>query len=187
MFTLTPEQREAFDKENGMSIEAAVTHIEQWIEEGGLESAEAGIAEIKKFAGNDSEFSELEAKLRAKKAESVQVIAEKKDEITLASSTLETVTKSEKFIAGIGYFGYLCVLPLVLKKDSEFCQYHGKQALILAIVFTFLDIVSLFLPGGMGLMAVLHVMISAFAFTKANSGKLWNLPVFGDMSRKLPL
>lgn len=187
MFTLTPEQREAFDKENGMTIEEAVSHIEKWILEGSIESAEAGIAEIKKFVSDASEFEELEEKLRAKKSESIQETAEKKDEVVEASSTLETVTKSEKFIAAIGYFGYLCVLPLVLKKDSEFCQYHGKQALLLAVIFTFLDIVALFLPGGLGLMAVVHVLISVYAFTKANAGKLWNLPALGDMSRKLPL
>ena len=43
-----------------------------------------------------------------------------------------------KVIAAIGYFGILCLLPLILKKDSPFAQFHGKQGLVLLIAFVLL-------------------------------------------------
>ena len=183
---LSQESREAFEKENGMTIEAAITHMEKWIEEGNFDSAEAGVAELKKFAPEASEVADLESKLRAKKSGDVEASSQVATEAVEATSNLEDVKKDEKFLAAIGYFGYLCVLPLVLKRDSEFCQYHGKQAVMLAIVFTLLGALSVILPGGFGLISIIHIGISIFAFMQANKGKLWNMPALGDMARKMP-
>ena len=45
--------------------------------------------------------------------------------------------KGEKAIAAVGYILYFCILPLVLKRKSKFCQYHGKQGLVLTTLFLF--------------------------------------------------
>lgn len=182
---ISQEARDAFEKENGMNIETAITHIEKWIDEGNFDSAEAGISEMKKFAESSSEVEVLEAKIRAKKTSTVQQIVEKKEEMTVKTSNLEEVKSDEKFLAAIGYFGYLGVLPLVLKRDSEFCQYHGKQSVALAIMMTFISALAVFMPLGFQLISILHLGISVFAFFQANSGKLWNMPLVGDIARKL--
>ena len=49
-----------------------------------------------------------------------------------------------KVLAAIGYLGILCFVPLLLKRDSQFCQFHGKQALVLFIaevVVSFVNII----------------------------------------------
>ena len=43
--------------------------------------------------------------------------------------------ESSKFFAAVGYLNVLCFVPLLLKKESKFAQFHGKQALVLFILF----------------------------------------------------
>ena len=49
-----------------------------------------------------------------------------------------------KAFAAIGYLGILCFVPLLLKKDSPYAQFHGKQGLVLFIaevVLFFINII----------------------------------------------
>jgi uncharacterized membrane protein len=186
MQNIPQETQDAFKKENGMTFEEAIEHVQQWIKEGNTDSAHAGIDEMKKFTPDLQELQDLETKLRSKKSTEVQEKADKKEEATVDTSNLEEVTKEEKFLSAIGYFGFLCVLPLALKQNSEFCKYHGKQALMLALVFTVLSAVSVILPGGFGLLSIAHIVISFYGFMQANKGKLWNMPALGEAGRKLP-
>lgn len=50
-----------------------------------------------------------------------------------ASSTLSKDAEENKGIAALGYISVLCILPLILKKDSPFAQFHAKQGLVLFI------------------------------------------------------
>ncbi len=185
MENISQETLDAFKKENDMTIEEAISHVQQWIKEDNGEQAEAGIAELKKFVPELQEVKDLEKELRLKKSEAVQEKSEEKEKVTEATSNLEDVTKSEKFLASLGYFGFLCVLPLALKQDSEFCKYHGKQGLMLAILFFFMSAIAVIIPGGFGMTSLIHIVISVYGFMQARKGKLWNMPVFGDMARNL--
>jgi len=42
--------------------------------------------------------------------------------------------KEGKFFALCGYLFILCFVPLILKKDNKFAQFHGRQGLVLFIV-----------------------------------------------------
>lgn len=47
----------------------------------------------------------------------------------------DLTTLHERTIAAMSYFGFLAIVPFYLKKESEFCRFHGKQGLFLAIFF----------------------------------------------------
>lgn len=47
----------------------------------------------------------------------------------------DPTTLHERTIAALSYFSFLAIVPFYLKKDSEFCRFHGKQGLLLAIIF----------------------------------------------------
>jgi hypothetical protein len=49
----------------------------------------------------------------------------------------EITTLHERTIAALSYIGFLAIVPFYLKKDSKFCRFHGKQGLLLAILFYF--------------------------------------------------
>ena len=48
--------------------------------------------------------------------------------------TIDPVITQGKFFAAIGYVSILCFIPLLLKRDNKFAQFHGKQALILFVL-----------------------------------------------------
>ncbi len=191
METLSTEIQESFKKENGMTVEDAMNHVKQWIKEGNYDSAEAGINELKKFFKDIPEIIDLESEIRKRKTETIDEVNQASVETIATSSDLSEVSKSEKFLAAIGYFWFLCVLPLALKPDSEFCKWHGKQALLLSILFFFFTafgfIINVFIWWGLTLIAIFQLVISIIGFIKANRGKLWNMPLFGEIARKLPL
>ncbi len=49
----------------------------------------------------------------------------------------ELTTLHERSIAALSYISFLAIVPFYLKKDSKFCRFHGKQGLLLAIIFFF--------------------------------------------------
>ena len=51
--------------------------------------------------------------------------------------TQEMTTLHERAIATMSYIGFLAIVPFYLKKDSKFCRFHGKQGLLIAILFFF--------------------------------------------------
>lgn len=49
----------------------------------------------------------------------------------------EMTTLHERAIATMSYLGFLAIVPFYIKKDSKFCRFHGKQGLLIAILFFF--------------------------------------------------
>jgi len=49
----------------------------------------------------------------------------------------EMTSLHERAIATMSYIGFLAIVPFYLKKDSKFCRFHGKQGLLIAILFFF--------------------------------------------------
>ncbi len=95
-----------------------------------------------------------------------------------------------KGMAMIAYLGVLCFLPLFLKKDSEFAQYHGKQGLVLLIawvavnVLYFIPLIGwVLIPVGqvVGLILVIVGMLNAW------HGEMKELPWIGKFGKNINL
>ena len=103
------------------------------------------------------------------------------------------VTTDEKALAAIGYIGFLAILPLLMKKSSDYCQFHGKQGLVLAIIFFLYKYLAIldFLPVvGTVIAIILHfglaieLCIIIFAIIRASTGARWKIPGIYAMSQK---
>ncbi len=92
-----------------------------------------------------------------------------------------------KLLACLSYIGILCLIPLLAKKDSKFCQEHGKQGLVLVIAFVILMVI--------GIVPILGWLIAFFgnlillicalvAFIKCLMGEFWEIPVIGQYRHK---
>ena len=57
---------------------------------------------------------------------------EKKEEEVIEE---DPTTLHERAIATLSYMGPLAIIPFYLKKDSKFCRFHGKQGLLLAVIY----------------------------------------------------
>lgn len=94
--------------------------------------------------------------------------------------------EENKVIAAIGYIWILCLVPLLLKKDSKFAQFHGKQGLILFII-DILGFVVYWIPFFGWLIALAFIILSILGILKALAGEYWEMPVIGQLAKKINL
>ncbi|MBT4722675.1 DUF4870 domain-containing protein [Candidatus Falkowbacteria bacterium] len=95
-----------------------------------------------------------------------------------------------KAFAAIGYLGILCFVPLLLKKDSPYAQFHGKQGLVLFIaevVLFFINIIPVLGQLVWLFASIVFLIISVIGLLKAWNGESWELPILGEYARKIKL
>lgn len=98
--------------------------------------------------------------------------------------------EDNKVIAAIAYLGILCLIPLLLKRDSAYAQFHGKQGLILVIGWVALHLIGvipifgwLLYPIGLAVLVVLSLL----GIIKSLSGEQWDMPYLGEYAKKLKI
>ena len=97
------------------------------------------------------------------------------------------VKKGEAFLVAIGYISFLCILPLVLLRDKKFAQFHGKQALVLAIFVYFFDFIEIFPPLIASIYTVLKTLVIVYAIYMSFKGKYFRIPFIYQLSEKFSL
>lgn len=95
-----------------------------------------------------------------------------------------------KLVAAIGYLGILCLIPLLGKKNSAFCQFHGKQGLVIFIVWLVLWVCNIVPVLGqlvwlVGSLVLLVLVI--LGMVHALNGEEWELPVLGKYAKQIKL
>lgn len=105
----------------------------------------------------------------------------------------DELSQGDKFLAAIGYFSFLCILPLVLRPKSDFCQFHGKQGLVMLVFFMVFGFV-LRIFGSLvfgsyilihNLVILVHVAFAVWAVYYAFKGIKKALPLFGGFVKQL--
>jgi len=117
--------------------------------------------------------------------DSSREVAPSQQNSNLGVSGKNELSSGEKILSAIGYFSFFCILPIVLKPKSEFCQIHGKQGMIITIVFlsfVWLEWVSSVFEIVLGF---IHFTLSVLGAFNAFFGKQWNFPYLTDMAKKL--
>ncbi len=96
--------------------------------------------------------------------------------------------EDNQIIAAIGYLGILCFVPLLLKKESKFAQFHGKQGLALFIVEIGIAIISI-IPFIGWLIGFIGFFICAagaiYGIIMAMEGKMTPIPGLSMIAEKL--
>ena len=96
--------------------------------------------------------------------------------------------QEDRLFAAIGYLGILCLIPLLLKKDSAFAQHHGKQGLVILIVWLGLW-VGMIVPilgqivWAFGSMALIVLII--LGMVNALQGKMWEVPFLAKYAKQI--
>ena len=106
------------------------------------------------------------------------------------------LSPDEQFMGALSYLWGLCLLPLLNKKDSEFCQFHAKQGFVLfwgSFVVIFLGMIpfmvgNIFLSVGWLLVwCILFVIASLLGLISVWRGKMGEIPFIGDYAKKINL
>ena len=97
-------------------------------------------------------------------------------------------TFEERIISAMGYVGILFIVPLFAKKSSAYCQFHGKQGLVLFVAWT-LNTIILIIPILGWLVSfvgsIVLFVLTALAIIKAYLGQEWTLPLIGKYAKNL--
>lgn len=102
----------------------------------------------------------------------------------------DPVIQEGKFFAAIGYFSFLCFVPLVLKRDNAFAQFHGRQALILFILELAACILKVTPVLGDIIFFLTWMVFGIFslvAIVKVLMNEYWEMPVIYPIAKKVTL
>ena len=88
--------------------------------------------------------------------------------------------KKNQNVAYLSYIWILFFVPLFLKRDSKFCQFHAKQGLILFIAELFW-----WIPLLGWLVGLLALVLSIAGLYQVYNGKYWEMPIVSDLAKKL--
>lgn len=97
-----------------------------------------------------------------------------------ANSDFERDASENKFWALLSYFGILCVIPLLGKKESPFAQFHAKQGLVITLGW----LLAWFPVFGWILGFILFVL-DIIGIINVLTGKKEKLWIVGDLAEKL--
>jgi len=107
------------------------------------------------------------------------------------SEQKEKKTPDENIISAIGYIWLLFLIPLFLKKDSQYCQFHAKQGMVL-FIFSLLvmilggvPVVGWLIIMPLGWLAI--IILTLLGFVNALQGKQWKMPILGKWAKKINL
>ena len=92
--------------------------------------------------------------------------------------------EENKLMAALSYLWILFLIPLLAKKSSKFAQFHAKQGLALLIVWIIGSFVFWFpLIGWAAAVAVF--VFNVIGLVKAFQGEKWEMPIIGDLAKKI--
>ena len=99
------------------------------------------------------------------------------------------VDPGDKALSAIGYFSILCILPLILRPKSQFCLFHGKQALAVLVLLVPMVVVMKFFTlfgfyFGDFFISLVFLGISLLGAFNAWKGKMTKIPPFSIISDK---
>lgn len=98
--------------------------------------------------------------------------------------------KENKGIAALSYIGILCLVPLLAKKESKYCQVHAKQGLALflfEIIVWFVNIIPFLGQLLWFILGLGCLIVSIIAIVKTLQGEYWEIPVLSDYAKRINL
>ena len=91
-----------------------------------------------------------------------------------------------RLLAALSYVWVLCFIPLILKRNSKFAQFHAKQGLVLFIIEV-IGTVVFPIPIIGWLLFILVVLMAILGAKAALDGEYWEMPFFARLVKKLNL
>ncbi|MEI9966420.1 MAG: hypothetical protein WDN67_02055 [Candidatus Moraniibacteriota bacterium] len=98
----------------------------------------------------------------------------------------KTDIEKNRLVAALSYLGLLFLIPLLLKTDSPFAQFHARQGLVLAIVF-FIGSFFFWIPLFGWAAFIMVALVDIYALIKTLSGEAWEVPGAQTVLQKLNL
>jgi uncharacterized membrane protein len=97
--------------------------------------------------------------------------------------------EENKVMAAIGYISILCFVPLLLKKDSPYAQFHAKQGLALFIIEAISFVISwtVILSPVSAVVSFVCLLVSVYGIYLAMTGEQKEIPGVSHIAKMLNL
>lgn len=102
----------------------------------------------------------------------------------------QEVIKEGKIFALVAYWPFLCILPLMLKKENRFAVYHGKQGLVLFIFLVggfLLQVIPFFGQIFYRLVVFCYFLVMLWGSIQALNGNYTRIPLISRLAAKIIL
>ncbi|KKT22133.1 MAG: hypothetical protein UW06_C0018G0004 [Parcubacteria group bacterium GW2011_GWE1_43_8] len=103
---------------------------------------------------------------------------------TPANTPASNEVSDDKVFAAMSYLWVLCLLPLLMKRNRPFVQFHAKQGFLL-FLFEVVIWVLMFIPPLYFIGMLAAVVLSIMGLVSAITGKEWEMPVLGKYAKSL--
>ncbi|HLG25965.1 MAG TPA: hypothetical protein VI588_04260 [Candidatus Gracilibacteria bacterium] len=100
------------------------------------------------------------------------------------------VTSEEKLWGLASYIPLVGLIALIVKPESAYVRLHGRQGLLLFMIFFFSIFVYLLPFIGPLIGALVHIgviILGAFSMYQAFIGNWWKIPAIGDIAEQIPV
>lgn len=110
------------------------------------------------------------------------------------------ISGSERVMAALGYLAFLFIVPVKLRRDSMFVQFHARQGgvlfglwllllliLFIALLFAGAGIVATILLTLMFVGTFLYLLMTVIGLLKVALGERYRMPVVADVALLLRL
>jgi len=94
--------------------------------------------------------------------------------------------ENNRVIAALSYIFILCLVPLLLKKNSDFTQFHARQGLTITVawfVSWVIGIIPIFIIFSF-LINIILLVVSVLGVIKTLNGETWEIPFIYEWSKK---
>jgi len=113
----------------------------------------------------------------------------KQNNISTSIGKQQDIEKN-KALAIVSYLWILCIIPYVVKSNSEYVMFHAKQGIVLTIAWFILWIVGIVPLLGWLIFffgSILLFVVNIVAIIKAWQGEEWKIPYLHQYVAKLNL
>lgn len=113
----------------------------------------------------------------------------------MATKTRSSVNKNSaaskdvelnKGIAALSYVWILVFVPLFLRRDSAFAQFHARQGLVLFVGWL-VSFIFMWFPGVNMILFLVVLLLSVLGVMHALNGEMWEMPYLGKFAKKIHL
>lgn len=94
-----------------------------------------------------------------------------------------SITEAERKWAAVSYLWILWIVPLLLKRNSNYVQFHAKQGMVLFVA----EIISGLIPVIGWLIGLILIIFAVLGVLEALAGRFWELPILGKYVKNFSL
>jgi len=98
-----------------------------------------------------------------------------------------TGIEDDKLFAVLSYLLVLVFIPLFMKRNDPFIQFHAKQGLVIFVGFVLSLIAAQWLPSLGSLLFIVLLIVDIIALVQALLGRRWKIPLIGELAQKFTI